>query len=236
MVVKGIHLLYDGIFVLPKPLIVYSKYFGENYECALKPLLISMDEGNILVDTGIGELPSKLKRYHVVKRRPDELERSLHEHGLEPDDISLVVCTHLHFDHTGNNHLFENAKFIVQKDELRFAYAPDRYQKGAYNPGNLDVDFEPIKGDKEVVEDVTVIRTPGHSPGHQSVVLETAEERIVYCGDAAIIEENLSKRNIPGVLWCSYEALESIDRLRAIRDATFIYSHDNSQLDFDWPK
>ncbi|MFQ6068282.1 MAG: MBL fold metallo-hydrolase [Candidatus Bathyarchaeia archaeon] len=51
---------------------------------------------------------------------------------LKPEDITVIINTHLHFDHCGGNKLFRNARFYVQADELRYAYAPDRFQKAAY--------------------------------------------------------------------------------------------------------
>jgi len=214
---------------------VYMKYMGEMYEAALKPLLI-LTEGDekVLVDTGIGELPESHRKFFPVKRKADEtLKAQLMKHSLKPDDIDVVINTHLHFDHCGNNRLFKKARFVVQKDELKYAYEPERFQQAAYVREFFDVEglnYETVRGRSRVCEGVTVMRTPGHSIGHQSVIVEGDDRKnYVYCGDAAPIRENLERRNIPGILYNAHKALESIDRLRRIKNAVYIYPHDNQQ-------
>jgi len=228
-------LLSDGFFCLDKSLVVYMKYMGELYEAALKPLLILTDsDEKVLVDTGIGELPESHRKFFPVKRKADEtLRTQLMMHGLKPDDIDVVINTHLHFDHCGNNRLFRKARFVVQRDELKYAYEPERFQQAAYLREFFDVEglnYETVHGRCRVCEGVTVISTPGHSVGHQSVVVEGDDgKNYIYCGDAAPIRENLERRNIPGILHNAHKALESIDRLRRIKNAVYIYHHDNQQ-------
>ena len=228
-----LRLLSDGYFTIDKSLLVYSKYQGQVYEAALKPLLVITDEENILVDTGIRELPEKHRRFHTIKRKPDQtLKAQLQRHNLRPEDIDVVVNTHLHFDHCGNNQSFKNAKFYVQAEELRYAYSPDRFQKAAYIREFFDVsvDYVPLRGRYQLTDDIVLVPTPGHSIGHQSIIIKWKRKNYVYCGDVAPILENLEKRNIPGVLYRADQALKSIDKLRSIKDAVCIYSHDNEQL------
>jgi len=234
-----VRLLVDGRFTLPKPLLVYGKYFGQVYEAALKPLLVISEGEKILVDTGIGPLPEKHARFHKVMRAPSEgLEAQLKALGIKTEEIDIVVNTHLHFDHCGKNSLFKNAKFYVQLSELRYAYAPDRFLKNAYIREffDIEVDYVPVRGRYRLTEHVVLIPTPGHTPGHQSVLVELPDGRnLVYCGDAATLRECIERRNIPGVLWRADEALRSIDKLRAIKNAIYIYAHDNEQLELHLP-
>ncbi len=226
-----VKLLSDGFFGLDKGFLVYRKtsYHGVLYMAALKPLLITTDKEKILVDTGIGELPDRIKKFYRLDREM-KLERSIKEEGLKPEDISVVINTHLHLDHCGNNVLFKNAKFYVQRDEVRYAHFPDRFQKNTYIRELFDtVDYIGIKGDHEITGGVKVITTPGHSPAHQSVVVDTEDEKYIYCGDASPLRENLERRNIPGTLYNPVQALESIDKLRSIK-GVHIYSHDRDQL------
>jgi len=228
-----LHLLNDGYFTIDKSLLVYAKYQGQIYEAALKPLLIKTEEENILIDTGIGELPETHKKFHTVKRKLEQtLKVQLQKSDLKPEDIDIVVNTHLHFDHCGNNMLFPKAKFYVQVDEIHYAYAPDRFQTAAYVQEFFDTKAEYIllKGKYEVTDEVFIIPTPGHCPGHQSIIIKKGEKSYVYCGDVAPLRENLEKRNIPGVLYRADEALKSIDNLRRIKDAVYIFSHDNEQM------
>lgn len=234
------HLLCDGFFTLDKSLVVYMKYMGQPYEAALKPLLILTDSGEkILVDTGIGELPESLKKFFPVKRGADgTLEAQLRKHGLKPDDIDIIINTHLHFDHCGNNKLFKNARFIVQKAELEYAYEPERFMQTAYARELFDVkglNYETVSGQCRICEGINMISTLGHTIGHQSVIIEGDDKKnYVYCGDAAPIRENFERRNIPGILYNAHEALESIDKLHKIKNAVYIYSHDNQQMNMQF--
>ncbi|UCC33746.1 MAG: N-acyl homoserine lactonase family protein [Candidatus Bathyarchaeota archaeon] len=229
MLTLELHLLSNGHFTLDKSLLVYAKYQGEAYEAALKPLLIITDEKRVLIDTGIGELPEKYMKFHIVKRTPEEtLKTQLQRYNLEPEDIDVIINTHLHFDHCGNNKDFANALFYVQADELRYAHNPDRFQKSGYLQESFDVEVKyiPIQGSHRVTENINILPTPGHSIGHQSVVIRKGGKNIVYCGDAAPIRENIERRNIPGVLYRSDLALRSIDRLRKIENAEYIFAHE----------
>jgi N-acyl homoserine lactone hydrolase len=228
-----LHLLGDGYFTLDKSFLVYTKYQGQIYEAALKPLLIIAGKEKILVETGIGELPEMYKKFYTIKRKKDQtLRAQLQKHGIKPEDITLVINTHLHFDHCGNNASFPNAKVYVQAEELRYAYAPDRFQKAAYLREFFDsgFDYVTVRGKYQLREDILLIPTPGHSIGHQSVLIRGKQNNFVYCGDAAPLRENLEKRNIPGILYRADEALRSIDKLRSIKNSHYIYSHDNEQL------
>lgn len=227
-----LHLLCDGFFTLDKSFLVYMKYMGQPYHAAVKPLLIKTPEKNILVDTGIGELPEKnMKLYNVTRKTGENLKTQLAQYGLKPNDINTVINTHLHFDHCGNNALFPNAKFIVQADEYEYAFTPDRFQQSAYMRElfDLKLEYQLVHGRHKLTDDIYTIPTPGHSIAHQSVIIKAESKNYVYCGDAAPLRENLERRNIPGVLYCPRKALESIDHLKTIKNPYYIYSHDNEQ-------
>ena len=229
-------LLSDGYFTLDKSFLVFGKYQGVKYKAALKPLLVRTDKETILVDTGVGTLPAKYEKFHeVIRSKEEELTHSLKSAGLKPSDVTMVVNTHLHFDHCGNNRLFENSKFLVQTDEIRYAYFPDRFMRVSYLRDFFDVegDYLPVKGRYEIENGVEVIPTPGHTIGHQSLVVKWKNRNVVYAGDAAPLPENIEKRNISGMIYDSSLGLESIDRLRQIENPVYIYSHDNQQLKAD---
>jgi glyoxylase-like metal-dependent hydrolase (beta-lactamase superfamily II) len=218
---------------MDKSFLVYMKYMGQSYEAALKTLLIQTNQDNILVDTGAGELPEKLQKFYKINRKPEQnLKTQLAQHGFKPQDINIVVNTHLHFDHCGNNALFPHAKFIIQAEEYDYALKPERFQEAAYAKELFDfkANLQLIHEEFMLSDEISLVPTPGHSIGHQSVIIKTADRNYVYCGDTAPLRENLERRNIPGVLYCSHHALEAIDRLKAIDNAVYIYSHDNEQL------
>jgi glyoxylase-like metal-dependent hydrolase (beta-lactamase superfamily II) len=88
----------------------------------------------------------------------------------------------------------------------------------------------PLKGRYTIEDGVEIVPTPGHTIGHQSVVVKWKDRNIVYAGDAAPLPENIEKRNITGMIYSAAKGLESIDRLRRIENSVFIYSHDNDQM------
>lgn len=236
LTVRDVRLLTDGYFTLDKSFLVFGKYQGIKYKAALKPLLVRTDKETILVDTGVGTLPPKYEKFHeVIRSKEEELSYSLRAVGLKPSDITMVVNTHLHFDHCGNNRLFENSKFLIQTDEIRYAYFPDRFMRVSYLRDFFDVegDYVPVKGRYEIENGVEVVPTPGHTIGHQSLVVKWKNRNVVYAGDAAPLPENIEKRNISGMIYDSSLGLESIDLLRRIENPVYIYSHDNQQLKAD---
>jgi glyoxylase-like metal-dependent hydrolase (beta-lactamase superfamily II) len=113
------------------------------------------------------------------------LEDGLAKLDLKPDDFEIVILTHLHWDHISLARKFINAEFIVQKDELDFARNPHPasamtgdYSNKVFN----DLKLRVIEGDKEIIDGVRVFLTPGHSPGAQSVAVNTPDGVAVITG------------------------------------------------------
>ncbi len=234
MAVREVHLLHDGYLELDMGMLVYMKtpYYGIKYQAALKPMLVITDSENMLVDSGIAPLPPSLAR-HVRFSKDTDILQSLASYGLKPEDISVVVNTHMHMDHCGNNRLFTKARLIVQAAELAYSRNPDRFMRGGYvKEFYRDLEFETVDGTALLTNGVRVMDTPGHTPGHQSVVIQCGERKVVYTGDAAPLLENIEKRDITGIIYDPKKELESIDRLRA-EGGEVIASHDLLQMKFD---
>ncbi len=136
--------------------------------------------GAILVDTGVGWGDEDLIREWKVVNRHAAV--ALEELDLSPADVKIVINSHLHFDHCGQNAVFKHAPFYVQRSEL------DRARKSGESIGWFDfagARFELLDGDAEIAEGVRVVATPGHTIGHQSVFVDTAGGGAVMIGDAA---------------------------------------------------
>jgi glyoxylase-like metal-dependent hydrolase (beta-lactamase superfamily II) len=88
----------------------------------------------------------------------------------------------------------------------------------------------PLRGRYTIEDGVEIVPTPGHTVGHQSVVVKWKNRNLVYAGDAAPLPENIEKRNITGMIYSTAQGLESIDLLRRIENPVYIYSHENEQL------
>src|SRR5919197_1802568 len=164
--------------------------------------LIRTPEGNILFDTGLHpvhvtrpDATFGLGSLKVVMEEEDAIVGRLRSLGVEPDQITAVVNSHLHFDHAGNNGAFPNATFIVQADHL--AFAKDKPNFPAVYWDIPELRYLPMSGRARVARGLEVIPTPGHAPGHQSLVVDLAETgRVVLCGDAAFTRVNLERGEI----------------------------------------
>jgi len=103
--------------------------------------------------------------------------------GRKATDIDLIIQTHLHFDHCGNTAKCTNAKVIVQKAELDFAFAPHPVYAANYDKNMIkNSRIVPIEGDQEIIPGVDVVLVPGHSPGTQAVSIQTARGKAVISG------------------------------------------------------
>jgi N-acyl homoserine lactone hydrolase len=119
--------------------------------------------GAILVDTGVGYPDELVKEWRVVNRHAAE---ALAEHDLSPADVRIVINTHLHFDHCGQNAVFKQAPFYVQRAELERARREEHVTSEWFDFAGAR--FELVDGDAEVADGVRVVATPGHTAGHQS--------------------------------------------------------------------
>ncbi|MDQ6720342.1 MAG: N-acyl homoserine lactonase family protein [Candidatus Dormibacteraeota bacterium] len=136
--------------------------------------------GAILVDTGVGWPTELVKEWRVVNRHAAD---ALAEHDLSPADVRIVVNTHLHFDHCGQNAVFKHAPFYVQRAELERARRDDKLTSEWFDFAGAS--FELVDGDTELAAGVRLVATPGHTVGHQSVVVDTDGGGELMIGDAA---------------------------------------------------
>ena len=137
--------------------------------------------GAILVDTGIGWGDDRIIReWKVVNRH---MADAMAEHDLSPADVKIVINSHLHFDHCGQNAVFKHAPFHIQRSELERARREEPANAQWFD--FADARFELVEGDAEIADGVRVIATPGHTVGHQSVLVEGDDGVAVMIGDAA---------------------------------------------------
>jgi glyoxylase-like metal-dependent hydrolase (beta-lactamase superfamily II) len=136
--------------------------------------------GLVLFETGIGRGNASLDRYYQVVHRPIELELERHEHRV--DEVRAIVNSHLHFDHCGGNLLFPGVPIYVQTAEYQAAAEP-----GYTVPEWVDfpdAEYRQIEGDKELATGLSILSTRGHTPGHQSLLVDTADGPVVLAGQA----------------------------------------------------
>ncbi|HST17801.1 MAG TPA: MBL fold metallo-hydrolase [Gaiellaceae bacterium] len=148
---------------------------------------IAVPEGTILVDTGMIDSTPELDEEWGPSLRP----------WAAPDDMVAVINTHLHFDHCGGNRRFAGLPTYVQRAELAAAVAPDYLEEWVHFPGESYVELD---GDTELFDGVSVLSTPGHSAGHQSVVVSTPEGLTVLGGDVTYSMRELIDGATPSIL------------------------------------
>jgi N-acyl homoserine lactone hydrolase len=136
--------------------------------------------GVILVDTGVGWPTELLKEWKIVNRHAADV---LAEHDLSPADVRIVINSHLHFDHCGQNAVFKHAPFYIQRSELDRARSEKSDVSEWFDFAGAR--FELVDGDAQIAEGVRVVATPGHTVGHQSVIVDTPDGGAVMIGDAA---------------------------------------------------
>ena len=157
--------------------------------------------------------------------------------GLTPDDINYVVLSHMHYDHTGAVKVFKNAQVIVRKTEYDFAFSEDNPMRDNYYNVDYDgdgINWKMIETMDEVYDlfgdgKITLYGTPGHTPGHQIMVLNMEKSgRIVLTADCVYLSENI-ERMVPALICYNEEQyIESMKLLRKMYDegAKMIILHD----------
>jgi N-acyl homoserine lactone hydrolase len=227
MAVKSLHPLQNGFIGAQRSLLFYGEFSGETTRIPISAYLIRTSDGNVLFDTGLSPraLPGlrrsdPLARFHEA----DLLVNRLDALGLRTDDVSLVVLSHLHYDHAGGAELFPRSELIVQNDEYSYAhypasfFAPFYYRKNFELPGYR---WRLLDGDTELAPGLTVLRSDGHTPGHQSLMVELPQTGpVILTGDACYWREHLDQERVPGVVWNPTLALHSIKRLKTLARLT----------------
>jgi glyoxylase-like metal-dependent hydrolase (beta-lactamase superfamily II) len=179
----------------------------------------------VLVDTGVGGPQHVLDDWRVVNR---SVADALAELDMSPADIGLVINTHLHFDHCGQNAVFRHAPIYVQRAELSRMRrdSADLYEWFGF----MDARFELLDGDAEVLPGLEVIATPGHTEGHQCVVVRGSDAEFdLLIGDAAYTPRQYAAPagdNLPPGQASDVEAWrESVRRIRSLRPGTVHFCH-----------
>lgn len=160
-------------------------------------------EGTLaLVDTGPGDPAVWSQHHHAFCRTPDEEPvAALGKLGIAPDDIDIVINTHLHWDHCNGNHLFPRAVIHVQAREIIDAMNPVPAHRAFYTPMTADPPWArviqrtlPVNGDAEITPGVRVIAFPSHTEGFQGVLVETRRGPILIAGDMLPYFDNWTGR------------------------------------------
>lgn len=212
--------LLTGVRNPDQGIMTYQQGYGKRIWLPIWAFLVQGHGHNILVDSGLdeNELITPAGFTEVTGLVPASLIDCLATVGLTPDDIDIVLNTHLHDDHCGNNGLFLGAKFYVHKLELGFCLKPHPIDH-RYDEFFIEgVEFTFLEDGQEVIPGIKVTHSPGHTPGCLTVHVETGE------GSATITGFCCNNNNFPahgpavcpGVHLNAMEAWESIQKVQSM--------------------
>jgi N-acyl homoserine lactone hydrolase len=209
-------------------------------------VLVDTPDGKLLWDTSCPRdweqrwAPTGLQDFFPYDEvREDEyLDSRLTQLGLQPGDIDYVVLSHLHFDHAGNAELFKstNAKLVCSDKEKEFAFGFEGAFKGAHLKADYEnLEFETVSGDTEFLPGVTLLQTPGHTPGCMSMQVDLPETgTMIFTSDAVYMGESYGPPATPAAIVNNLEQFyTSVEKLRGIAErtnATMVFGHDPDQI------
>ena len=212
--------------------------------------VIDHPEGVIVVD--VGEVPAVFEprgvdlgarllvdRNGLELTSDDDLSAGLEAIGISPEAVDTVVLTHLHFDHAGALERFPNAEVLVSRREwyahrlLPLGSSIHRWSDHV-NPTLVtyeDGPFGPFSKSHVVTDagDVLVVPTPGHTPGHQSVVVREDDRLVFLAGDTTFTERQLIETEVPGISLDARSSRRTMDRIRRLcakQQVVYLPSHD----------
>lgn len=207
-------------------ILTYRYKYGTKIQSPVYCWYIEGADKNILIDTGAdAEMATSYRGFPAEKIM--SFEEALASVGLKPDDIDLVIQTHLHWDHCANTSKCKNAKVLVSEDELRFAFSPHPITGLSYRKDLLqNLNFVIVNGQYEVAPGIQLIPAPGHSPGTQAVAIDTEQGKAVITGFCCVrenFEPPAEVREVmpiitPGTHLNAIDAFESALRIKGLAD------------------
>ena len=220
MTTYRIHPLVVGMNETDQGVMTYLKGYGKRIWLPIYVFYLEGGDRKILVDTGLEQfmVPEGVAEQYGFKVQ--DFEDALASYELTPEDIDIIIHTHLHNDHCENDYKCTNAKVYVQQAELEFFREPHPVDH-RYFPDLLDdVEVVTVQGDQEIVPGVSVLFTPGHTPGGQSVVVNTDKGKAVITGFCCN-DQNFPASGPcvpPGVHLNLIQAYESMRRVQEVAD------------------
>jgi len=211
-------ILSDGRFYIDAgatfgvvPRVMWEPYAGplddrHRLTLGLNSLLLRSQGKLILIETGVGDKPGGWRRQSSPTAEGNLLA-DLAGLGVRPEEIDVVINTHLHADHCGWNTryqgktlvpTFPRAEYLVMRDEWQAAVTPNERTRATYLAENLlpieeQDQLRLVDGETKVTDEVTIVPTPGHSAGHATVVIASAGETALYIGDVAQVAIQLER-------------------------------------------
>lgn len=240
-----LYAFWGGYELADKSMLTLGHDLGVQRQIPFQFFLIEHPQGRLMFDTGANpavlqrpETYEPARRFHSMVNEADLAPQHLAQIGLRPEQIDLVANSHLHYDHAGGNCFFPQATFLVQYDELQSAMWPEPFsglvaENYAREDFDLPVQFEQLDGDYDIFGDgkVVLIRTPGHTRGHQSLLLRLPESGVIILAqDAVYLQENLDQLILSPTCWdqrLMYNSFRRLRDLHRLEKALVVPGHDS---------
>jgi glyoxylase-like metal-dependent hydrolase (beta-lactamase superfamily II) len=220
-------------------------------QLGMRCLLVEHASGLVLIDSGAGNKEeAKFKDIYGIENEGTDgrtlLEDGLREIGARPEDVAIVINTHLHFDHAGGNTYrdesgtikpsFPNARYFVKRGEYDYATHTNERTSASYFERNFmpvvaTGKFEFVSREREIVKGIRVVPTPGHTPFHQSILIDSGGDRAFFLGDLIPTHAHLP---LPWIMGYDVEPLVTLEtKRRILRQAEdegwlLVFEHDAS--------
>lgn len=212
--------LLTGVRNPDQGIMTYQQGYGTRIWLPIWAFLVRGNGHNILVDTGLdeNELFPPAGFTEETGLAPKTLGECLSDQGLTFDDIDIVINTHLHDDHCGNNLLLTKARFYAHPDEIAFCHAPHPLDHRYDSYFIEDIVFITVTDGAEIVPGIEILHTPGHSAGGLSVKIECTDGPTVitgFCCNGKNFPAN-GPAVCPGVHLDAIAAWESIQKIKAL--------------------
>lgn len=177
-----IYPLVVGINQTDQGIMTYQRGYGKRIPLPIYVFYLKGGKENILIDTGLEQfvVPDKVEEECGFKVM--EFENALASVDLKPEDVDIIIHTHLHNDHCENDYKCGNATVYVQQAELDFFHNPHPIDHRYYQDLLDDVNVVAVEGNQTIVDGIEVVLTPGHTPGGQSVIINTSKGKAVITG------------------------------------------------------
>jgi 4-pyridoxolactonase len=230
-----VRLLDSGTLVIDQSHITWNIGCGTPVRFPVYSVLIEHPDGLIMFDSGYDlELVNQMLPFELPEQTPEQtVPAQLEKCGFAPGDVSVLINSHLHFDHCGANKYLTAATTYLHRDELRQARTPEPFERLGYADKGYDqpgARFELLEGDLQFADGVHLFHTPGHTVGHYSLLVELQDSHpLLFMADVSYTAGAYANEQQAGFHNNPVDGVRSIRRVKRLAkdwDAEVIFTHD----------
>jgi 4-pyridoxolactonase len=231
----SVRLLDSGTLVIDQSHITWNVGCGTPVRFPVYSVLIEHPDGLLMFDSGYDlDLVNEVLPFELPEQTRDQtVPAQLAKCGFTPQDVGVLINSHLHFDHCGGNKHLTNATTYLHRDELRQARTPEPFERFGYADKSYDhasAKFELLEGDLEFAPGIHLFHTPGHTVGHYSLLVELEGSRpLLFMADVSYTPTAFAADQQAGFHNNPVDGVRSIRRVKRLAkewDAEVVFTHD----------